>query len=78
MSDLYNLTTNNKHAPLANKLRALRIAKGYGIAEVAQACKIYAADLLNYEQDRETPKMRHLKKLAKLYGVQLKEFFRYD
>lgn len=78
MIGFFHLVTNNLHAPLANKLRALRISQGYEISEVAQACKIYAADLLNYEQDRETPKIRHLKRLAKFYGVSLKEFFRYD
>lgn len=78
MSEFLNLTTNTLHAPLANKLRALRISQGYKISEVAQACKIYAADLLNYEQDRKTPKMRHLKRLANYYDVPLKEFFRYD
>ena len=78
MSDILKLTNNIKHSPLANKLRALRVAKGYRIAEAAQGSNVYASDILNYEQDRETPKIRHLKRLSKFYGVPLKEFFRYD
>ena len=73
--DLFNLTTNVQHSIFANKLRALRVRKGLSIPCAAAHSGIDGKAIYAYENDKATPKMADLKRLAVCYGVTVAEIF---
>lgn len=73
--ELYNLTTNVQHSIFANKLRAFRVRKGLSIPGAASHSGVDSGTIYDYENDRATPKMADLKRLAVCYGVTVAEIF---
>ena len=73
--DVFNLTTNVRHSIFANKLRAFRVRKGLSIPCAASHSGVDCGTIYDYENDRATPKIADLKRLALCYGVTVAEIF---
>lgn len=61
-------------SPIADKLKALRKAKGYSQQYVADSIGTTRATIGGYEIGRRTPRLPDLEKIAALYGVGLDYF----
>ena len=59
---------------IADKLKALRKAKGYTQQDVADAIGISRATIGGYEIGRRQPRLSDLQKMADFYGVGLDYF----
>lgn len=59
---------------IADKLKSLRISKGYTQQDVADAVGISRATIGGYEIGRRQPRLPDLQKMAKFYGVGLDYF----
>ena len=59
---------------IADKLKALRKAKGYTQQDVAEAIGISRATIGGYEIGRRQPRLSDLQKMADFYGVGLDYF----
>ena len=74
--NLTSFASNVKHSPVALRLRQLREQKGYSIAAAAIKSRVPAEIIFDYENDKVTPKIKHLKKLAICYEVTLEKIFK--
>lgn len=72
---MHEITNNIQLSVTALNLRRLRIERGYSLAAVSQQSKVKLENIFDYENDRKTPKMRDIKKLAAFYGVKVDEIF---
>jgi transcriptional regulator with XRE-family HTH domain len=53
------------------RLAALRIAKGYSLAHVAQTCGVTRQAVCQWEQERSVPDDRAIEGLARVFGDEL-------
>lgn len=54
---------------IGNKIKTLRIEKGYDQATICEYLNIEQSTLSNYENDRRTPKLDMITKFADFFGV---------
>ena len=74
-STIYDMTTNIQHSAFAVHLRQCRVRKNLSIWSAAAHSGVDPAVIYDYENDRATPKIEDLKKLASCYGVSVAEIF---
>ena len=55
------------------KLQTLRISAGFSIQFVADRIGVNVKTVYDWEKGNETPDLEHLKKLQKLFGVNMEE-----
>ena len=72
---MHEITNNIKLSRVALNLRKLRLQRKCSIASVAQGSKVNTETVFDYENDRRTPKIHDLKRLAKFFGVKLDDIF---
>ena len=70
-----NMTTTVKLGEVALNLRRYHKLNGYSLDVAAANSNMTVETLYNYENDKATPRMQDLKKLAKLYGIKVAHFF---
>lgn len=70
-----NMTTTVKLGVVALNLRRYRKINGYSLDVAAANSNMSVETLYNYENDKATPRMHDLKKLARLYNIKVANFF---
>lgn len=62
---------------MSNSLLALtRLSLGYSQEQVSKVLNVRQAAISRYESGKATPKYKHAKQLAELYGMNVDDFYK--